>query len=67
MDAMKVQLTEPVHLELRAAGGVIVRDFEPGVVTAKTEDDRVALEHLLALGIAKPAARTKPAAERSDS
>ena len=63
---MKVQLTEPVHVELRVAGGVIVRDFEPGLVTAKTEEDRAACEQLLALGIAKPAARAKPAAERSE-
>lgn len=64
---MKIELTEPVHVELRIAGRVISCDLPAGSVTAKTDDDRAACEHLLALGIAKPAARSKAAAERSDS
>jgi hypothetical protein len=68
MVSVKAEITEPVRVELRVGNRTINREYEPGVVVAKDDDDCTALDHLLATGIAKPVAKAAKgkAAERSD-
>jgi hypothetical protein len=56
----RYSVTESVHLELRHAGRLIVRRYARGTYAVTTDDDRLALEHLVATGHARRA-RTRRA------
>ena len=51
------RVTEDVHGEIRVDDRVISLDYPAGVHRDDSDDDKIALAHLEALGLAEPAKR----------
>ena len=60
------EILEPAHVELRVGARVIERTYEPGPVEAGSEEDRLALEHVVYLGAARVVPAHKLNAERPE-